>query len=260
VPADYTTDLSTNLAVWDSIFRIYETASDSPPAVPVPTPYMWGSAGDTPVAGNFIGGAQADYVVAHPVLGSLQWWGQENGGTGSFVRVHGSTTDILVPGDYDGDNKTDIVTFSTVSPNTGLWCVLSSSSNFNNSNCTLWGTAGDLPLLGDFDGDGRDDMAVVRNSGGQWVWYIRLSSTGVLSAITFGLAPDSCGRGDIPVPADYDGDGKTDVAVYRGSLRTWYVYQSSNLVVSYVTFGSGACDVPIPAAYVKCPTPTRLCF
>jgi len=71
------------------------------------------------------------------------------------------------------------------------------------------GTQPQYPQVGDFDGNSTKDRAVFH--GGNW--HIEGQAT-----LTYGTEP-----GDLPVAADYDGDRKTDLAVFRPSTGTWHV-------------------------------------
>jgi hypothetical protein len=95
----------------------------------------------------------------------------------------------------------------------------------------------------DYDGDGRADIAVFRNSSGDWL--VNRSSGGQLQ-ISWG-APS---LQDQPVPADYDGDGKADVAVYRKTTGQWFIRQSSNGALVQVSWGAPSLDdLPVPGDY-----------
>jgi hypothetical protein len=67
----------------------------------------------------------------------------------------------------------------------------------------------------DFDGDGKTDYAVIRFSDERMFWFVAQSSSGVI-AQQFGMSSFCCpGIQDRQAPEDYDGDGKTDIAVFR---------------------------------------------
>jgi len=84
-------------------------------------------------------------------------------------------------------------------------------------------------------------------------WYIRRSTDGTAQVVPFGTSGAGVNDQDFPVPRDYDGDGKFDIAVYRaGALaptNTFIVRRSSDSTISYQAFGNFTTDYIVPGDY-----------
>ena len=89
----------------------------------------------------------------------------------------------------------------------------------------------------DFDNDNKSDISLFRPSSS--TWYVSQSSDNGVSAPQWGLATDKI------VPADYDGDGTTDYAVFRDG--TWYILNNRGTFQSYQWGTTG--DIPVSADF-----------
>ncbi|MEO8072678.1 MAG: hypothetical protein ABI686_05460, partial [Acidobacteriota bacterium] len=69
-------------------------------------------------------------------------------------------------------------------------------------------------------------------------WYILRSSDNSMFSVQLGAKPD------LPTQNDYDGDGKTDVSVYRPQNSTFYVINSGGGGTTFRTFGVNG-DYPV---------------
>ena len=103
----------------------------------------------------------------------------------------------------------------------------------------------------DTDGDGKTDHVVVRNTGGgpggQLTWFSK-QSTGPPAD----FAANWGSQGDFFVPEDYDGDNKTDLAVWRAGaplVAAWYIFQSTTSTIRQETFGQTGDDPSVVGDY-----------
>jgi WD40 repeat protein len=90
----------------------------------------------------------------------------------------------------------------------------------------------------DFDGDSKTDISIFRPNVGEW-WYLRSSDLDN-RALQFGQSTD------IPVPADFTGDGKTDIAFWRNG--EWFVLRSEDDSFFSFPFGTSG-DIPAPGDF-----------
>jgi Zn-dependent metalloprotease len=98
-----------------------------------------------------------------------------------------------------------------------------------------------MGLNNDFDGDNVADYALYDYLYGEW--YIFGSSQGWMAyAAYFG------DYGYLPVPGDYDGNGKADVVDYSPSTAWWLIYYVGRNVVDAFQWGSYYC-IPAPGDY-----------
>jgi len=272
VPGDYDGDGMTDITIWRA-----RSAADNPNAYWIRNSSTgqvksipFGLNGDAAMPEDYDGDGKDDMSVWRSPS-DLQGAGQATWiYRGSLNNPNGNLTyvpwgmrygdqfdqkDRAYPGDFDGDGRADfravrradtsIVTLSTPA----IIYTLTASGNFSQE---YFGLAGDRHLPGDYDGDGKTDIAIVRGhnigcSGCVTTWFMRST----------GGAPDQefiwgAGALDQFGPGDYDGDGITDVTVYRrAGENNYYIRRSSDLSLMVVHWGQAtepggpAQDIPV---------------
>jgi N-acetylneuraminic acid mutarotase len=193
------------------------------------------------------GAERTDHIAVWTGESMIVWGGMVRNGDPRAGYEYFVASNSRTPFDFDGDGKADVSVFR---PSNGVWYLNRSQAGFY---AAQWGASGDALVPGDYDGDRKFDLAVFRKSANS-TWYILQSATNTVRAVQWGASNIlQAILFDRPVPADYDGDGKTDLAVWRltdhlSEPARFLILQSSNNVGVGGQWG-GFGDTPVPADY-----------
>lgn len=203
-------------------------------------------------------GAEGDYdgdgrmdltVVRAPSPSSpFQWWVLRSSNSTIAVFTFGNNaTDIALPGaDYTGDGTDDPAVVRIAAGGQITW-IVGTTAGAQLSQAT-WGNFNTDFVIpaGDYDGDLKADYMVWRGFGGvDGVWYL-LTNSGNVSYTRLGTPGTAAVRDTALRSGDYDGDGRTDIALYRPSTLTFYVLRSSGGGVQTQPWGvAGNTNLPI---------------
>jgi hypothetical protein len=171
---------------------------------------QFGTTGDDPrIVEDYDGDGVTDIAVFRKTDGTWYYMPSANNPNRNVVSVRWGTA-YANPGDFDGDGKADFVDHQGSS-----WWILNSRDL--SVKVISFGPNQVFGAPGDYDGDGKTDIAVVSIEDRYKTWYFHSSlnpnQNPYLTRRDWGKIPL---EGPIPqtVQGDYDGDGKTDYAVY----------------------------------------------
>jgi hypothetical protein len=204
----------------------------------------WGLENDTVNAGDYDGDGRTDIAVTRVAngTGSSNMWVATtyylSSGTGAVGIAQVEANNIvgllgIMNEDYDGDGKTDPAIFQWHAIG-GITYKKSSTGTTESIGITWFQVR-----TGDVTGTAAADVVSTNPNSGQTT--VR-DPQGSQFTLQYG-AP-----GDRFVAADFDGDNKGELTVFRASNGQWWSMRLSNFTVSVRQWGING-DIPVPADY-----------
>jgi hypothetical protein len=187
----------------------------------------------TPLVGDFNGDGKDDIVSFTRGSTGDAYVSLSNGSEFAAPRKwhdwFSIQTEIPLVGDFNGDGKDDVVTFTRGSRG-DVFVALSNGTQFVGSGWKWhdwFSINSEIPRVGDFDGDGKDDIATFTRG----IWgdvYVALSNGRGFEGTSWKWHDSFCFDVELPATGDFNGDGRDDLASFaRGNRGDVYVALST---------------------------------
>ncbi|MGC4820208.1 FG-GAP-like repeat-containing protein [Micromonospora sp. DT63] len=185
--------------------------------------------------GDFNGDGITDVIARHATNKDLYLY--RGSGTGRFLS--GSTIigdnwaafdQILSPGDFDGDGKTDVIARDATSKD--LYLYRGNGNGGFISGSTLigdnWAAFDTIFSAGDFDGDGKTDL-MARHATNKDIYLYRGNGTGRFHPGSTVIGDNWAALDRIFSVGDFNMDGNTDVIARHATTKNLHLYQGNGV-------------------------------
>ena len=163
-----------------------------------------------------------DGVAAFGYVDTITWLGG-NGASFNYTMQRGRTTigSIVDIGRTDiGVFRNSMHMFYLDSNGNGAWNGAVTDRQYN------FGISGDIPVTGDWDNNGAAEIGVFRNS--THLFYLDYNGNGAWNGAVTDKSYNFGISGDIPLSADWNDDGKSEIGVFRSSTHVFYLDYNAN--------------------------------
>jgi hypothetical protein len=197
--------------------------------------------------------------ICLPAL-ALTWQGNVTSFSNSVASGALSNSSLIgwkhLLGDFNGDGKIDMTAVyvgasglqaqTSIGNGDGTFQMAISSGSLSGSDLTGW-----TPMVGDFNGDGKLDIAAVYVGSSGLMAQIALGNGNgsFQAAVPTGSLSGSDLYGWKPLVADFDGDGRTDLAAVSVG-RSGFFAQIA-IAQGGTTFQSAQANAPVPASNLE---------